>query len=81
MQELKLLALVSSVGLAMVLSVAFGVLLGLWLDRRLGTKPWLFFAGLAVGVAAAFKNFVVMTRRMERQRSEVYGKGKPPGGE
>jgi ATP synthase protein I len=59
----------------MVLSVFFGIALGYYLDKWLGTKPWLFFAGLLVGIVAAFNNLIVMTRRMERQRSKIYDDG------
>jgi ATP synthase protein I len=81
LQEARLLAMVSSIGLAMALSIFIGTALGHYLDRWLGTGPWLFFAGLLVGIAAAFNNLVIMTRRMERQRSKIHGdKGKPGGG-
>ncbi|MDR2198434.1 MAG: AtpZ/AtpI family protein [Deltaproteobacteria bacterium] len=89
--EIKLLALVSSIGLAMVLSVFFGLILGYYADRWLGTKPWLLLLGLLVGIAAAFNNLIIMTRRMEKQRSRLYGgeesrrgldkdRGRPGGG-
>ncbi|MDR2339931.1 MAG: AtpZ/AtpI family protein [Deltaproteobacteria bacterium] len=72
--EMRLLAMVSSIGLAMALSIFFGAALGYYLDKWLGTKPWLFLAGILVGIAAAFNNLIIMTRRMERQRSKIYGK-------
>lgn len=31
---------------------------GLWLDRRFGTKPWLLLAGLIVGMIGGFVNFL-----------------------
>ncbi|MDR2405297.1 MAG: AtpZ/AtpI family protein [Deltaproteobacteria bacterium] len=72
LSEVRLLAMVSSIGLAMVLSIFFGVALGYYLDKWLGTKPWLFMAGLLVGIVAAFNNLIIMTRRMEKQRSKIY---------
>jgi len=30
---------------------------GYWLDRRLGTKPWLLLAGLILGMIGGFVNF------------------------
>jgi ATP synthase protein I len=80
LSEARLIAMVSSIGLAMVLSVFFGVALGYYLDKWLGTKPWLFLAGLLVGIIAAFNNLIIMTRRMEKQRSKIYdGNDNKPG--
>jgi ATP synthase protein I len=65
-----MLATASSIGLAMVVSILLGLFLGLWLDRRLDTRPWLTLAGLAVGVAAGFRNLWVMSARIERGLKE-----------
>jgi ATP synthase protein I len=80
LSEIKMLAVASSVGLAMVLSIFFGLALGYYLDKWLGTKPWLLLAGLLVGIVAAFNNFIILTKRLERQRTEKYGTGKDQGG-
>ncbi len=48
----------SSVGLALAISVAIGALGGWWLDDYLGTDPWLTIAGLALGSAAGFYELV-----------------------
>jgi F0F1-type ATP synthase assembly protein I len=42
------------VGTTLVCSVALGAFGGAWLDRRLGTTPWLLVAGLVFGTAAGF---------------------------
>jgi ATP synthase protein I len=79
--ELKMLAGASSIGIAMVLSVFFGLAAGYWLDGRLGTRPAFILVGLLVGLAAAFNNLIVLSRRLERQRKEFYGNdGKDGGG-
>lgn len=43
-----------------MLIVPMGVLgaLGHWLDRRFGTAPWLLLAGLVLGMATGFVNFL-----------------------
>jgi F0F1-type ATP synthase assembly protein I len=71
--ELKMLAAASSIGIAMVLSVFFGLAAGYWLDGRFQTKPLFILLGLLVGLAAAFNNLIVLSRRLERQRKEFYG--------
>ena len=42
-----------SLGIEMAAAVAIGVLGGRWLDRRLGSEPYLFWFGLVVGMGAA----------------------------
>lgn len=43
-----------AVGTTLVTSVALGALGGAWLDRKLGTTPWLLVVGLGLGTAAGF---------------------------
>ena len=54
---------VSSMGISVVLAIAIGVWFGLSLDRWLGTAPWFFWIFLIIGIAAGFKNVLVITRR------------------
>ena len=37
------LAMISGMGISVVLAIAIGVWFGLTLDRWLGTKPWFFY--------------------------------------
>jgi ATP synthase protein I len=57
-------------GLSVVVAILLGLGGGLWLDGRLGTRPWLTVAGLVVGVAAGLKNLFVMSARIERAMKE-----------
>ena len=61
----KSLYYLSTVGLAMALSVSIGAFLGYWLDEKLHTEPWLFFVFLALGIAAAFRNLYVMVKKSQ----------------
>jgi F0F1-type ATP synthase assembly protein I len=56
----------SSAGLELGLSVVLCVLLGLWLDSRLGTAPWLMLAGLGLGLVAGFRSVLRAVRRADR---------------
>lgn len=56
----------SSVGLEMGLSVIIGVLVGMWLDRQLGTEPWLMLLWLGFGFAAGFRGVLRAVRRADR---------------
>jgi len=60
---LKTLGYLSSIGIAMGLSIGLGAFIGHYLDRILGTRPWLFFLFLAFGIAAAFRNLYLLYRK------------------
>jgi ATP synthase protein I len=78
--EVKMLAAASSIGLAMVLSVFFGLAAGYYLDKRFDTRPLFILLGLLTGLAAAFNNLIVLSRRLERQRKGFYGSDGKAGG-
>ena len=44
-------------GFEIVVPIVLGLLLGLWLDGRWGTRPWLAVIGVVLGIAAGFYNF------------------------
>jgi len=62
---LRQFGILSTVGLHLVLGTFVGLAIGYFLDRALGTKPWLTFLFLAFGVAAGFINLfrVVLRQR------------------
>ena len=57
----------SSVGLELGLSVVIGVLVGMWLDGRLGTTPWLMLLWLGFGLVAGFRGVLRAVRRADRE--------------
>jgi len=56
----------SSVGLEFGLSVVLCIVLGLWADAKLGTKPWLMLAGIGLGLAAGFRSLLRYLQRADR---------------
>jgi len=46
----------SGVGLTLVICTVLGLVGGYYLDRWLGTEPWLLLVGLLFGIAAGFVN-------------------------
>jgi ATP synthase protein I len=62
----KALAELSTIGMAMVLSTVIGLAGGYFLDRWLGTKPWLTLIGLGFGIAAGFVNLFRSVKMAER---------------
>jgi len=43
-----------TVGTVLVVCIVLGYLLGSYLDRKLGTSPWLVVGGVVLGTAAGF---------------------------
>jgi F0F1-type ATP synthase assembly protein I len=62
-KTIKTLGFVSTIGIAMALSIAIGALVGYYLDRWLGTGPWLSFIFLGLGIAAAFRNLFILYKK------------------
>ena len=72
---LRSLAMVSSMGISVVLAIGIGVWFGLTLDRWFGTKPWFFYIFLFTGIAAGFKNIYVIAGREIRKNDDSDQRG------
>ena len=57
----------SSVGLELGVSVLVGLLIGMFLDRELGTTPWLMLLWLGFGFAAGFRGVLRAVRSADRE--------------
>lgn len=61
-------------GLQFAASIALFLFLGMWLDKRLGTDPWLLIAGVMVGGTAGFwsiyRRLVVLPREREKEKKK-----------
>ena len=62
-KTIKDLGYVSTIGMTMAFSIAIGALIGYYLDKTFGTKPWLFFVFFALGIAAAFRNLYTLYKK------------------
>ncbi len=51
------------VGITLVVATVIGLAGGYWLDRWLGTAPWLTMIGLGFGIAAGFVNLSRSVKR------------------
>jgi ATP synthase protein I len=56
----------SAVGLELGLAVIIALLVGMWLDRKLGSEPWLMLLFLVFGLIAGFRNVVRAVARAEK---------------
>jgi ATP synthase protein I len=63
---LKELAYYSSLGFQIALSIFIGLAVGVFLDRRFDTSPWLTLIFLGLGIAAAFRNIGLAMKKSGR---------------
>lgn len=62
-KTIKTLGYLSTIGMAMALSIGLGALIGDYLDDVFGTSPWLTFIFLGFGIAAAFRNLYILYKK------------------
>ncbi|MDA8137104.1 MAG: AtpZ/AtpI family protein [Desulfobacteraceae bacterium] len=60
---IKELAYFSTIGLSVALSIFIGLAIGVYLDRRWNTSPWLTLVFLILGIAAGFRNIGLAIRK------------------
>lgn len=70
-RELGYLIAISQIGFEMVVPIILGVIL----DRWLGTVPWLILIGVVLGLFGGLAHLVLLLRKMDRTDSK-----KPPEG-
>jgi ATP synthase protein I len=56
----------SSVGLELGVSVGLGLLVGFFLDKRLGTTPWMLLLWMVIGLVAGFRGVFRAVARADR---------------
>lgn len=64
--ETKMMGQASAVGFTFVVAIILGLALGWWLDKKLGTAPWLLLSGLLLGIVAGFHNLFRFSARLDR---------------
>lgn len=60
------LAYFSSIGFTVALSIFIGLGVGLYLDGRFGTHPWLTFVFLGMGIAAGYRNIGLAIKKSRK---------------
>ena len=58
------IAMLSQIGIMMVVCIGIGVFIGHFLDNFFGTSPWLLLVFSFMGVGAAFKYIFDLAKRM-----------------
>ena len=64
------LRLYGSLGIEMAASVLIGTLIGYWLDKWLGTQPWILIIGFIFGAAAGFRNLFRFLSKEDQHREK-----------
>ncbi len=63
------LALLSYLGVAMIVPIALTLFAGRWLDEKLGTGPLFLFIFVVIGTLAAFRNlYKIGTRDLPKRK-------------
>ena len=56
----KEMAYFSSLGISVSLAIFIGLGIGVWLDRKFDTSPWLTLIFLVLGIIAGFRNIALV---------------------
>jgi len=57
-------ALLPQIAIGIIVCLGVGIFLGVFLDRLLGTSPWLLLVFTLLGVVAAFKSIFEFAKKM-----------------
>lgn len=63
---IKLLAMVSTMGISMVLALVIAIVIGYYLDKWFQTSPVFFLVFMVLGIVAGFRNIYVIMKRTEK---------------
>lgn len=59
--------LASSIGIVLVVSIFIGWGFGSWLDKKLGTSPWLMLVFTLLGIAAGFIEMIRIAQQLSKE--------------
>jgi ATP synthase protein I len=68
----RMLATASSIGMSLVVAIFLGLFGGMWLDKRLDTRPLFLIIGLLLGITAGFRNVIVISQRIDKAQREEF---------
>lgn len=60
------LAFYSSIGFSVALSIFIGLAIGVYLDRKFDTSPWLMLIFLGFGIAAGYRNIGLAIKKSRK---------------
>jgi ATP synthase protein I len=65
-RSMRELAYYSSLGFSVALSIFIGLGIGVWLDRKFDTSPWLTLIFLGLGIAAGYRNIGLAIKKSRK---------------
>ncbi|MDA8099951.1 MAG: AtpZ/AtpI family protein [Nitrospiraceae bacterium] len=68
---IRILGVLSTVGITMVAATVIGLFIGHWLDGVFGTQPWLTAIFFLLGVIAGFRNLYQAARKAQQTMDET----------
>jgi ATP synthase protein I len=73
---IRMIGVLSTVGLTLVFATVIGLFVGLKLDAWLGTSPWLTGLFLLLGIIAGFRNLFVHVKKSQDELDDQNKDGK-----
>jgi ATP synthase protein I len=70
----------SALGLEMAISVVIGLAIGYYLDKWLGTSPWLTIVWIGLGFAAGVRSLYRSAKSSEKDLEKIEEDKRKPGG-
>ncbi len=67
---IRMIGVLSTVGLTMVCATVIGLFIGIKMDAWLNTSPWFTAIFLLFGIAAGFKNLFVYAKKSQQRFDE-----------
>lgn len=64
---IRQLAMASTIGFQVAFAIFIGLGIGVWLDSKLGTFPWLALVFMVFGVVAGFLNYYRFARKQQKE--------------
>ena len=63
---LRAMGLMSQIAFIVITCVAMGLFIGYWLDRWLGTSPWMIIVFSILGIGSAFKAMIDLSKKFSK---------------
>jgi len=77
---MELLSTAGTIGLQLVCATFIGLAMGYFLDKWLGTSPWLLVIFLLLGIVAGFRDVFLEAKRIQEKDGEGPGAGSGSSG-
>lgn len=70
---LRWIGTLGTIGINLVVTTIIGFFIGYYLDKLLGTKPWLMFVFLIIGIITGFMNMMRILNKVIKEEEKGDG--------